>query len=118
MNMSEDLVYSTEKGDLRKKSKNKNRKGNNKTNIPPGIKDDGIIRVQREKKGRAGKTVTAIYNIPLNNFELSVLAKKIKQKCGAGGSVKGDVVIIQGENLEKVIAVLEGEGYKAKRSGG
>lgn len=116
--MPEDLVYSTEKGDLRNKSKNNNRKSNNKTPIHSGIKNDGIIRIQKEKKGRAGKTVTVIYNIPLNNFDMSVLAKKIKQICGAGGSVKGDVIIIQGENMENVIVFLEGEGYKVKRSGG
>jgi len=116
--MPENLVYSTEKGDLRNKRKNKNRKNNIKSPTPSWIKSDGIIRVQKEKKGRAGKTVTAIYNIPLNNFEMSILAKKIKQKCGTGGSVKGDVVIIQGENVEKVIAFLEDEGYKVKKSGG
>ena len=46
--MPENLVYSTEKGDLRNKSKNKNRKSNNKKPTSSGIKNDGVVRVRIE----------------------------------------------------------------------
>ena len=79
---------------------------------------DGIVKVLRETKGRKGKAVTLIKGLALNEIELKLLAKKLKQKCGTGGSVKDGVIEIQGENRDKVIAELIKEGYKAKKLGG
>ena len=51
-------------------------------------KGDGIVRIQRESKGRKGKGVTLITGIPLSDDELKKLAKNLKQKCGTGGTIK------------------------------
>ncbi|MBD3418531.1 MAG: stress response translation initiation inhibitor YciH [Chitinivibrionales bacterium] len=114
----DDLVYSTEHGDLRKKPSRSRRATKKPPSPPPGIKKDGIVRVQRERKGRAGKTVTAVYGLPVQGVALAQLAGKLKQKCGAGGSVKDDVVIIQGDVVAAALDLLSGEGFTVKRAGG
>ena len=81
-------------------------------------KNSGGIRVGRETKGRKGKGVTVITGVPLPREELSVLAKQLKQKCGAGGTVKDGVIEIQGDHRDVVITELQKHGYTAKRSGG
>jgi translation initiation factor 1 len=62
--------------------------------------------------------VTVITGVPLANAELAELAKQLKQKSGAGGTVKDGVIEIQGDHCDAVIAELEHRGWKAKRSGG
>ena len=79
---------------------------------------DGIVRVRREVKGRRGKTVTRVSGLPLGADDLKALATRIKQHCGTGGGMDGAELIVQGEQVEKVIALLEREGYEVKRSGG
>ena len=79
---------------------------------------DGIVRVSRETKGRAGKGVTLVKGLPLDDADLIVLGKKIKAHCGSGGTVKDGVVEVQGDHCGKVIAFLQGLGYTVKRAGG
>jgi translation initiation factor 1 len=79
---------------------------------------DGQIRVSRESKGRAGKTATVVRGLPLAIIALTAIAKKLKAACGSGGTVKDGVVEIQGDHCDKVLAILEAEGFRAKRSGG
>ena len=82
------------------------------------MKNDGIVRVQRESKGRGGKTVSVIYGLPLKGAALDEFASKLKQRCGTGGTVKDGAVVIQGDNVDRIVALLENEGFKAKRAGG
>jgi translation initiation factor 1 len=79
---------------------------------------DGIVRVSRETKGRGGKTATLVKGLALNAAALTVLAKKIKTACASGGAVKDGVIEIQGDHCDRVIALLEKDGIKAKRAGG
>ena len=81
-------------------------------------KSDGIVRIGRQTKGRKGKGVTLITGLPLKADELAELAKKLKQKCGTGGTVKDGVIEIQGEHRDKLLVELEQEGYTVKRAGG
>ncbi len=83
-----------------------------------GPRGDGPVRVQRETKGRKGKGVTVISGLPLDTKRLTQLAKKLKQHCGAGGTVKDGLIEIQGEHRDRVVAELIKLGYAAKRSGG
>jgi translation initiation factor 1 len=69
-------------------------------------------------KGRGGKTVTTISGFDFNDNALKQLLKKLKQHCGTGGSVKNDVIIIQGDHRDKVKGLLEGQGYLVKLAGG
>jgi translation initiation factor 1 len=79
---------------------------------------DGVVRVRRELKGRRGKTVTRVSGLPLGGAELKELASRLKQRCGTGGGMDGADLIIQGDQVEKILAVLAEEGYRAKKAGG
>ena len=79
---------------------------------------DGIVRVGRQTKGRKGAGVTTITGIPLTGKELKDFVKKLKKKCGCGGTIKNEVVEIQGDQRDLLIPELEKTGWKVKRSGG
>ena len=79
---------------------------------------DGIVRVQRETKGRGGKNVTLVRGLALDAEALVVLAKQFKAACGSGGTVKDGVIEVQGDHVVTLIAALEKRGYKVKRVGG
>ena len=83
--------------------------------LPAG---DGIVRVQRETKGRGGKAVTLVRGVPVDADALAGLGKELKAACGTGGTVKDGVIEVQGDHVEKVMAWLQQRGYKVKRAGG
>ena len=78
-------------------------------------KGDGIVRVSRETKGRAGKDVTLVKGLSLEPSALAVLGKQLKAACGSGGTVKDGVIEIQGDHRERVIGLLGTQGYAVKR---
>ena len=82
------------------------------------FRNDGIVRIRREIKGRAGKTVTTIAGIPLNGRALEDMVSELKRRCSAGGSVKEGVIIVQGDHRKILAALLETKGYKVKLAGG
>lgn len=71
-----------------------------------------------EKKGRNGKPVTLIEGFEGSDEDLKEISKKIKTKLGIGGSEKDGVIIIQGDNRDKIMEILKDMGYKTKRVGG
>lgn len=81
-------------------------------------KSDGVVRIGRQTKGRKGKGVTVVTGLPLSTDELKDVAKKCKQLCGSGGTVKDGVIEIQGEHRDKLVKHFEQQGYKVKRAGG
>jgi translation initiation factor 1 len=83
--------------------------------VPPA---DGIVRVQRETKGRGGKAVTAVRGVPLDAGALTKLGQELKAGCGSGGTVKDGVIEVQGDHVEKVMGLLQQRGYRVKRAGG
>lgn len=83
--------------------------------VPVG---DGIVRVSRETKGRAGKGVTLVKGLALDAAALIALAKQLKAACGSGGTVKDGVIEIQGDHCERVIEWMQRDGRTVKRAGG
>lgn len=69
-------------------------------------------------KYRAGKVVVIIKDFIGTNNDLKSLGKILKEKCGVGGSAKNGEIIIQGQVRNKVMEILEKEGYNYKRVGG
>jgi translation initiation factor 1 len=115
------LVYSTESGKICPLCQKSNLECTCKKKKPrsqTNIKYDGIIRIQREVKGRKGKTVTTISGFQINADEIKNLATQLKRRCGTGGSVKDGVIIIQGDHRDTLITELKNRGFKAKIAGG
>ncbi|GAP41389.1 SUI1 family translation initiation factor [Flexilinea flocculi] len=79
---------------------------------------DGIIRVRREKQGRAGKEVSIIRGISGSLKDLQIHAGNIKKQCGAGGSIKDGEIIIQGDHIEFIMNYFTKLGMKIKKDGG
>jgi translation initiation factor 1 len=79
---------------------------------------DGVVRVSRESKGRGGKTVTLVRGLALEEAALAALGKRLRSACGTGGTVKDRVLEVQGDHTERVIALLQGEGFVVIRAGG
>lgn len=78
----------------------------------------GPVRVSRQTQGRAGKAVTVVSGLPLDDEALGTLAAELKRRCGSGGTVKDGLIEIQGEHRDTVVAELMRRGFAARRSGG
>jgi len=87
--------------------------GGEETHLTPN--HEQLIKIQIDKKQRAGKVVTLIYGFDKNDAEIDEIGKKIKRFCGTGGSSKKGEVIIQGDFRTKALQWLQTNGFiKAK----
>ena len=67
-----------------------------------------------EKKGRGGKAVTVVDGLPRNDRFLSALAGELKRACGTGGTVADGTVEIQGDQRERLRALLSARGFTVR----
>lgn len=79
------------------------------------LKEKQLLRVTLDKKQRRGKAVTLIAGFVGSDEDLTELGKMLKVKCGVGGSVKDGEIIVQGDVREKVLTILQKEGYNKTR---
>jgi translation initiation factor 1 len=73
-----------------------------------------VAKLRLEKKGRGGKTVTVVYDLPRNAAFLKELSQELKRACGTGGAVGDDSVELQGDLRDRVRAVLSSKGFVVK----
>ncbi|MCV2354949.1 translation initiation factor Sui1 [Paucibacter sp. B2R-40] len=112
------LVYSTDAG--RTCPDCRQAKADCRCGRPVIPKGDGVVRVSRETKGRAGKGVTLVKGVPLDADGLTALGKELKTACGSGGTVKDGVIEVQGDHCERVLELLKKKEpkWQVKRAGG
>ncbi|CED57234.1 stress response translation initiation inhibitor YciH [Aliivibrio wodanis] len=101
------LVYSTDIGRIKQEEVKQER--------PKG---DGIVRIQRETKGRKGKGVCVVTGLDMEDAQLKLLAAQLKKVCGCGGAIKDGNIEIQGDNREKIKEFLTKQGHTVKLAGG
>ncbi|WNZ58262.1 stress response translation initiation inhibitor YciH [Microbulbifer sp. ANSA003] len=101
------LVYSTDLGRIKEESRTEKRRDG-----------DGIVRIQRETKGRKGKGVTCVRGLPGTDSELKLLLAELKKRCGCGGALKDGVIEIQGDKRTEIKTFLESRNHTVKLAGG
>lgn len=102
-----DIVYSTNP------DYHYNKEGEENAETLP--KEKQMLRISLDKRKRKGKSVTLITGFTGNEGDLKELGKFLKAKCGVGGSAKDGEIIIQGDQREKVLDILQSEGYIKSR---
>ena len=98
-------VWSSDQGDLRKQAPNRPKI----KSLPP---NEQTVYLRRDSKGRGGSPVTLLKELVLSEEDKKELAKKLKQLCGSGGTLKNDVIEIQGEHRAKIAEMLKREAIK------
>ncbi|WP_162064103.1 stress response translation initiation inhibitor YciH [Vibrio taketomensis] len=101
------LVYSTETGRIKPEEQ--------KVERPKG---DGIVRIQKQTKGRKGKGVSIVTGLDMDDVQLKLLAAELKKVCGCGGAIKDGTIEIQGDARDKIKVHLEKKGHTVKLAGG
>jgi translation initiation factor 1 len=81
------------------------------TGARPGIR----LRLERRASGRL---VTVVSGLPGSRDEVAALAREIKSACGTGGTVKGGVLVVQGDQRDGIEGALAARGLRSRRAGG
>lgn len=78
-------------------------------------KEKQLLRISLDKRNRGGKAVTLVTGFRGTADDLATLGKMLKVKCGVGGSAKDGEMIVQGDHRQKVLEILQKEGYTKSR---
>jgi translation initiation factor 1 len=73
-----------------------------------------VAKLRLEKKGRGGKAVTVVYDLPRNASFLKELGHDLKRACGTGGTVVEDTIELQGDLRDRVRAFLQKKNFVVK----
>jgi len=105
--MSDKLVYSTAPN-----KDSKPRKGKISSS------GKGPIKMRLEKKGRGGKQVTILFNLPYSDEEGKAFMKELQEKLACGATYKKGEIQFRGDNRDAIGSLLATRGIKFKRAGG
>ena len=73
------------------------------------------LKVRLDTKQRAGKAVTLVEGFAGADEKLDELGRQLRTHCGTGGSVKEGLIIIQGDQREKITAWLLAKGFSSTK---
>ena len=73
-----------------------------------------VAKLRMEKKGRGGKIVTVVYDLPQNQTFVKELGQELKRACGTGGSVADNTIELQGDLRDRVREYLAKKGWQVK----
>ena len=79
--------------------------------LTPPEKQTARLAVENRKRG---KVMTVVRGLPAGENDLPALLSQLKAACGAGGTVKDDLLEIQGDHLERVRDLLADIGYRVR----
>ena len=117
-NASPRVVYSTDPQEDKPAKAEERASGANPAGPIATRQRNQPVIVGIERKGRGGKTVSLITGVMSHPAGKEALLKLLKNKLGTGGTLKDDVLEIQGDHRDQIVELLNGLGYKAKKSGG
>jgi translation initiation factor 1 len=84
---------------------------------PQSLKDISVD-IRLDRKGRHGKTMTLIEGLPADLDYVKALTKRLKQRCGSGGTYRLEgaeaCIEIQGNKIEKLRQILESEDIEVR----
>ncbi len=90
-----------------------------KIQIAAPAKNRGRVDIKRTTAGRGGKTVTLVTGfVGIGLPEKESLCKKMRNACGCGGTVKDGDIEIQGDQRDKIAAILSEAGFRPVFAGG
>ena len=89
-------------------------KCSSKRTVQASVPGRVVAKLRLEKKGRGGKTVTVVYDLPHNEAFLKDLSQKLKRTCGTGGAVVDNTIELQGELRDRVRGMLQELGFTVK----
>jgi len=78
------------------------------------VPDRVVAKLRMEKKGRGGKTVTVVYDLPRNAAFLKELCQELKKTCGTGGAIDEGAIELQGDLRDRVREFLMKKGFLVK----
>jgi translation initiation factor 1 len=78
------------------------------------VPDRVVAKLRMEKKGRGGKTVTVVYDLPRNAAFLKDLCQELKRMCGTGGAIDDGAIELQGDLRDRVRELLMKKGFLVK----
>lgn len=73
-----------------------------------------VAKLRMEKKGRGGKTVSVVYDLPHNAAFLKELCRELKRACGTGGAVADNTIELQGDQRDRLRELLLKKGFTVK----
>lgn len=111
--MSDKLVYSSDSKVDPKKSENSRKKKSQKYQVGPGP-----CKVRLEKKGRGGKQVTVLFNMPFAEQEAKMWMKALQEKFACGASFKNSQILLHGDLRDSVVDFFYENKIKCVRAGG
>lgn len=112
------LVYSTDGGNVPSRDLRKARPVPARRAAPPAVPDDGVVRVQRDRRGRGGKSATTVTGLPGGEADLDLLLRRLKQTLGTGGVREERVLVFQGDQRQRLVEALGALGHRVKVAGG